>query len=123
MMNYAGKPIVKGILFMSSMKSKDNVEQMAAEIRLQCAKKNILIEDVAVEHNPIGDMDIDRPGIKAMVNTVVNGDYEVLVLRTLYDVTADEADWEHFLAVMADAGVQVYVTSMGEFVCNNYEEC
>lgn len=122
-MNYAGKPIVKGVLFMSSMKCQENVEQMAMQIKVQCAKHNILVEDVAVEHNPIGDMDIDRPSVKSLVNTVANGDYEVLVLRNLYDVTEDEADWEQFLNIMADMEIQVYVTETGEFVCNNYEEC
>lgn len=122
-MNYAGKPIVKGILFMSSMKSQENVEQMAMQIKVQCAKENILVEDVAVEHNPIGDMDIDRPSVKAIVNTVAGGAYDVLVIRNLYDVTEDEADWEEFLNTMAELGIQVYAAEMGVFVFNNYEEC
>lgn len=123
MVNYAGMPVVKGVLFMSSMKCQENVEQMAMEIKVQCAKKNILVEDVAVEHNPAGDMDMDRPGVKAVVNAVVNGGYEVLVLRNLYDVTEDVDDWESFLNNLADMGIQVFLADMGEFVCNNYDEC
>lgn len=122
-MNYAGKPIVKGVLFLSSMKCQENVEQIAMLIKVQCAKENILVEDVAVEHNPIGDMDIDRPSVKAIVNTVAGGAYDVLILRNLYDVTEDEADWEQFLNTMADLGVQVYAAETGMFVFNNYEEC
>lgn len=53
-----------------SMKSQENVEQMAMQIKVQCAKRNILVEDVAVEHNRIGDM--DRPVVKSVVNAIVN---------------------------------------------------
>ena len=51
MMSYEENPIVKGVLFLSSMKSQENVEQMVMQIKVQCAKRNILVEDVAVEHN------------------------------------------------------------------------
>lgn len=122
-MNYEENPIAKGVLFMSSMKSQENVEQMVMEIKVQCAKKNILVEDVAVEHNLIGDMDIDRPVVKSVVNTIVNMGYEVLVLRNQYDVTEDDSDWEKFVGNMADMDVQVYLADMGEFVVGNaYEQ-
>lgn len=122
MMNYENSPIVKGILFMSSMRCQENVEQMISQIKVQCAKSNILVEDVAVEHNQIGDMDMDRPGIKSVVNAVVSRGCEVLVLRNQYDVTEDDADWEKFVGDMADMDVQVYLADVGEFVGRVYEE-
>lgn len=121
-MSYEENPIAKGVLFMSSMKCQENVEQMVMEIRVQCAKRNILVEDVAVEHNLIGDMDMDRPGIKAVVNAIANRDYEVLVLRNQYDVTENDSDWEQFLSDMTDMDVQVYLADTGEFVGNAYGE-
>ena len=42
-MSYEENPIVKGVLFMSSMKSQENVEQMVMQIKVQCAKRNILV--------------------------------------------------------------------------------
>ena len=45
-----------------------------------------------MEHNQIGDMDIDRLVVKSVVNVIVNRGYEVLVLRNQYDVTEDDAD-------------------------------
>ena len=66
MMSYEENPIVKGVLFLSSMKSQENVEQMVMQIKVQCAKINILVEDVAVEHNLIGDMDVDRLVVKTI---------------------------------------------------------
>lgn len=122
MMSYEENPITKGVLFMSSMKCQENVEQMVMQIKVQCARRNILVEDVAVEHNPIGDMDMDRPGVKSVVNAIVNRGYEVLVLRNQYDVTEDDSDWEKFVGDMADIGVQVYLADVGEFVGNVYEE-
>lgn len=113
MMNYEENPIAKGVLFMSSMKSQENVEQMVMQIKVQCAKRNILVEDVVVEHNRIGDMDMDRPVVKSVVNAIVNRGYEVLVLRNQYDVTGDDSDWEKFVGDMADMDVQVYLADVG----------
>ncbi len=118
----AKENIRKGILFMSSMKSQENVEQMVMQIKVQCAKRNILVGDVAVEHNQIGDMDLDRPAVKAVANAVAYGDYEVLVLRNQYDVTEDDSDWEKFVGDMADMDVRVYLADVGEFAGNAYEE-
>ncbi len=120
MMGYEKNQIVKGILFISSMKCQKNVERMAEQITVQCAGRNILVEDVAVEHNLIGDMDMDRPVIKSVVNAVVNRGYEVLALRNQYDVTEDDSDWEKFVGSMADMGVQVYLADAGEFAGSVY---
>ncbi len=122
MMNYEESPIVKGVLFMSSMRCQENVGQMAMQIKVQCAKRNILVEDVAVEHNLIGDMDMDRPVVKSVVNAIVNRGYEVLVLRNQYDVTEDDSDWEKFVGDMADMDVQVYLADVGEYVSSADEE-
>ncbi len=122
MMNYEENPIAKGVLFLSSMKSQENVEQMVMQIKVQCAKRNILVEDVAVEHNLIGDMDMDRPVVKSVVNATVNTGYEVLVVRNQYDVTEDDSDWEKFVGDMADMDVRVYLADTGEFVSNAYGE-
>ena len=122
MMSYEENPIAKGVLFLSSMKSQENVEQMVMQIKVQCAKKNILVEDVAVEHNLIGDMDMDRPVVKSVVNAIVNRDCEVLAVRNQYDVTADDSDWEKFVDGMADMDVRVYLADTGEFAGNAYGE-
>jgi hypothetical protein len=122
MKNYEENPIAKGVLFLSSMKSQENVEQMVMQIKVQCAKQNILVEDVAVEHNLIGDMDMDRPVVKSVVNVIVNRGYEVLILRNQYDVTEDDSDWEKFVGDMADMDVRVYLADTGEFAGNAYGE-
>lgn len=108
--------IAKGILFMSSMKSQENIKQMVMQIKVQCAKRNILVEDVAVEHNLIGDMDMDRPVVKSVVNAIVNRGYEVLVVRNQYDVSENDSDWEKFVGGMADMDVRVYLADVGGFV-------
>ena len=118
----AKENIRKGILFISSMKCQENVEQMAMQIKVQCATRNILVEDVAVEHNLIGDMDMDRPVVKSVVNSIVNRGYEVLVLRNQYDITEDDSDWEKFIVDMADMDVQVYLTDVGGFARRAYGE-
>ena len=122
MMNYEENPIARGVLFMSSMRCQENVEQMVMQIKVQCAKRNILVEDVAVEHNQTGDMDLDRPGMKSVVNAIINRGYEVLVLRNQYDVTEDDSDWEKFVGDMADMDVQVYLADVGDFVGSAYGE-
>ena len=118
----AKENIRKGILFMSSMRCQENVEQMVMQIKVQCAKRNILVGDVAVEHNRIGDMDMDRPVVQSVVNAIINRGYEVLVLRNQYDVTEDDSDWGKFVGDMADMEVRVYLADTGEFVGSAYEE-
>lgn len=115
MMSNEENQIAKGILFMSSMKSQENIKQMVMQIKVQCAKRNILVEDVAVEHNLIGDMDMDRPVVKSVVNAIVNRRYGVLVIRNQYDVTENDSDWEKFVGGMADMDVRVYLTDVGGF--------
>ena len=121
MMSYKKSPI-KGILFLSSMRCQENVEQMVMQIKVQCAKKNILVEDVAVEHNLTGDMDIDRAAVKSVVNAIANRGFEVLAVRNQYDVAEDGSDWEKFVGDMADMGVRVYLEDIGEFVGSAYGE-
>ena len=122
MMSNEENQIAKGILFMSSMKSQENIKQMVMQIKVQCAKRNILVEDVAVEHNLIGDMDMDRPVVKSVVNAIVNRRYGVLVIRNQYDVTENDSDWEKFVGDMADMDVRVYLADVGEFAGSAYEE-
>lgn len=45
------------------------------------------------------------------------------MLRNLYDITAEEADWENFLNFMESFGVMVYLTEEGKYVYNDYGEC
>ena len=92
------------------------------QIKVHCAKRNILVEDVAVEHNLIGDMDMDRPVVKSVVNAIVNRRYGVLVIRNQYDVTENDSDWEKFVGNMADMDVRVYLTDVGGFANCAYGE-
>lgn len=95
---------------------------MGMQIKVHCAKRNILVEDVAVEHNLIGDMDMDRPVVKSVVNAIVNRRYEVLVIRNQYDVTENDSDWEKFVGGMADMDMRVYLTDVGGFANCAYGE-
>lgn len=122
MMSNEENQIAKGILFMSIMKSQENIKQMVMQIKVHCAKRNILVEDVAVEHNLIGDMDMDRPVVKSVVNAIVNRRYGVLVIRNQYDVTENDSDWEKFVGDMADMDVRVYLTDVGGFANCAYGE-
>lgn len=55
-MRYEESQIAKGVLFISSMKSQKNIELLIIQMKVKCAKHNIFVEDVAVEHNLTGDL-------------------------------------------------------------------
>lgn len=121
-MRYEESQIAKGVLFISSMKSQENIELLIIQMKVQCAKHNIFVEDVAVEHNLTGDLDIDRLGIKAVASAIAKKKFDVLVLRNQYDVTGDDSDWKKFLNDMEDMDIQVYLTDLDGFACSADEE-
>lgn len=56
------------------------------------------------------------------MNAIINRGYEVLVLRSQYDVTEDDSDWEKFVGDLADMDVMVYLANAGGFVDGTYGE-
>ena len=97
MRRFAGENVKRGLLFFATLKTSDLAEQVAAGI----AKK----------------MD------KRCIHILGKGIYEVLVVRSLYDISTNEADWEGFLNHAEDMGVAVYDVSQGCYVGCDYGEC
>ena len=120
---FAGAQALKGLFFISTFKGKETLETEAERIKDICARKNIFIEDIAVEPQPLDMMDIDRPYIRGLISLVCKGNYNVLVLRSLYDISGKKTDWENFINLMQQNGVAVYLVEGGAFIFNNYEEC
>ncbi len=123
MEHYAGERVKNGVLFISSFKAAENIKAFADEVEKKIKKKCIRVEDAFIDRNQTDASDIDRPSMKALIEGLDTGKYDVLVVRSLYDITIDESDWEAFLNTMADIDVEVYDLSAGCYVCCDYGEC
>ncbi len=122
-MYFAGRQALKGLFFISTFKGKETLETEAERVKDICARKNIFIEDTAVEPHPLDMMNIDRPYIRGLIKLICGGDYNVLVLRSMYDISGKKAEWENFINLMQQNGIAVYIVEGGTFIFNNYEEC
>lgn len=120
---FAGMQELKGLFFISTFKGKETLAKEAERIKDICARKNIFIEDIVAEPYPLDMMNIDRPYIRGLIKLVCEGNYNVLVLRNMYDISGKKTDWENFINLMQQNSIAVYLVEGGTFIFNNYEEC
>lgn len=123
MRRYAGENVKRGLLFLSTLKTNNLVEQIAMETAKKMDRRCIHVTDATVETVAGESDDGDRPAVKELFNILSSGIYEVLVVRSLYDISTNRADWEGFLNHTEDMGVAVYDVSQGCYVGCSYGEC
>ena len=123
MRRFAGEKVKRGLLFFSTLKTSDLAEQMAMDMAKKMDKRCVHITTASVETTAGAFDDSDRPAIKELFNILGKGIYEVLVIRSLYDISTNEADWEGFLNHAEDMGVAVYDVSQDCYVGCDYGEC
>lgn len=123
MRRYAGENVKRGILFLSTLKTADIAGQVAADIAKRMARRCVRITEASVETGAGNFGDCDRPAVKELFNILGKGNYEVLVVRSLYDISTNAAEWEGFLNHAEDMGVAVYDMDQGCYVGCDYGEC
>ena len=123
MRRFAGENVKRGLLFFATLKTADMAEQVAAGIAKKMDRRCVHITEASVETTAGAFDDSDRPAVKELFNILGKGIYEVLVVRSLYDISTNEADWEGFLNHAEDMGVAVYDVSQGCYVGCDYGEC
>ena len=123
MRRFAGENVRRGLLFFATIKTPDLAEQVAAEIAKKMDRRCVNITEASVEMTAGAFDDSDRPAVKELFNILGKGTYEVLVVRSLYDISTNRAEWEGFLNHTEDLGVAVYDVSQGCYVGCDYGEC
>ena len=98
------------ILFMNSNKSERNIRKKVAKTREKCMSHGIVLgHDVVINKGP--DRDIDRDAVDMLITFLLDGEYQMIVVDKLTDLTSDLSDLEEFLNDAAAIGVSVFELS------------
>lgn len=103
----AGVKLPTAILFMNSNKSERNIRKKVAKTREKCMSHGIVLgHDVVINKGP--DRDIDRDVVNMLITFLLDGEYQMIVVDKLTDLTSDLSDLEEFLNDAAAIGVSVF---------------
>ena len=106
----AGVKLPTAILFMNSNKSERNIRKKVAKTREKCMSHGIVLgHDVVINKGP--DRDIDRDAVNMLITFLLDGEYQMIVVDKLTDITPDLSDLEEFLNDVAAVGVSVFELS------------
>lgn len=106
----AGVKLPTAILFMNSNKSECNIRKKVAKTREKCMSHGIVLgHDVVINKGP--DRDIDRDAVNMLITFLLDGEYQMIVVDKLTDLTSDLSDLEEFLNDAAAIGVSVFELS------------
>lgn len=106
----AGVKMPSAILFMNSNKSERNIRKKVAKTRDKCMEHGIVLgHDVVINKGP--DRDIDRDAVNFLITFLLEGEYQMIVVDKLTDITNDLSDLEEFLKDAATIGVSVFELS------------
>ena len=110
MLGTAGENLSSAILFMNSNKSERNIRKKVAKAREKCMSQGIVLgHDVVINKGP--DRDIDRDAVNMLITFLLDGEYQMIVVDKLTDLTSDLSDLEEFLNDAAAIGVSVFELS------------
>ena len=92
--------LAKGIAFVKSRRAELNVVQMVENMRDQAILNGVIINDVYCDRSMTRDY--DREALNAFFATLKEEDFEVVVVRSLNEITDDIYDLEEFVKTITD---------------------
>lgn len=92
--------IAKGIAFVKSRRAELNVVQMVENMRDQAMPNGVIINDAYCDRSMTRDY--DREALNAFFATLKEEDFEVVVVRSLNEITDDIYDLEEFVKTITD---------------------
>ena len=87
--------LAKGIAFVKSRRAELNVVQMVESMRDQAIPNGVIINDAYCDRSMTRDY--DREALNAFFATLKEEDFEVVVVRSLNEITDDIYDLEEFV--------------------------
>ena len=101
----------KGIAFVKSRRAPLNIAQMVMEMNLKTVSNGVLIDTVYADAS--GVKDYDRKEIGLFFDVIQGTDIEVVVVRSLNEITDDIYDLEEFVKTITDMGICLYSLEVG----------
>ena len=112
------KEAVNGVIFIKSIKDLNTVINVAKDIGKECKRRGLNVEYCFLDTSE--DNVIERKAIKQFSDEMQDKNINLVVLRTLDDISNNPIEREAFLTVMNDNGVGIYLFEEGCFAMVNY---
>ena len=112
------KKVVNGVIFIKSIKDLNTVINVAKDIGKECKRRGLNVEYCFLDTSE--DNVIERKAIKQFLDEMQDKNINLVVLRTLDDISNNPIEREAFLTVMNDNGVGSYLFEEGCFAMVNY---
>ena len=112
------KEVVNGVIFIKSIKDLNTVINVAKDIGKECKRRGLNVEYCFWDTGK--DNVIERKAIKQFLDEMQDKNINLVVLRTLDDISNNPIEREAFLTVMNDNGVGIYLFEEGCFAMVNY---
>lgn len=112
------KEAVNGVIFIKSIKDLNTVINVAKDICKECKRRGLNVEYCFLDTSE--DNVIERKAIKQFLDEMQDKNINLVVLRTLDDISNNPIEREAFLTVMNDNGVGIYLFEEGCFAMVNY---
>lgn len=112
------KEAVNGVIFIKSIKGLNTVINVAKDIGKECKRRGLNVEYCFLDTSE--DNVIERKAIKQFLDEMQDKNINLVVLRTLDDISNNPIEREAFLTVMNDNGVGIYLFEEGCFAMVNY---
>ena len=112
------KEVVNGVIFIKSIKDLNTVINVAKDIGKECKRRGLNVEYCFLDTTE--DNVIERKAIKQFLDEMQDKNINLVVLRTLDDISNNPIEREAFLTVMNDNGVGIYLFEEGCFAMVNY---
>ncbi len=112
------KEAVNGVIFIKSIKDLNTVINVAKDIGKECKRRGLNVEYCFWDTGK--DNVIERKAIKQFLDEMQDKNINLVVLRTLDDISNNPIEREAFLTVMNDNGVGIYLFEEGCFAMVNY---
>ena len=119
---FDGKEVANGVIFIKSKKDFNTVIDITKRIENECKRRCLNVNYWFLDASD--ETAIERNVMKQFLDELESKNINLVVLRTLNEISNDPLEREAFLAVMKDNGVGVYLFEEGCFATVNYDyEC
>lgn len=122
MKKYNGKELYKGLLFIKSMMSMNNVNRQKELDQTYALSVGIECEQTVVDDG--ASTSVDRPQMRQLMEILEISDYKVLVVEDIYEITRNPEDLKSMMDRINDLGVTIFDLGTMSARYNNYAiEC
>lgn len=116
---YNGQEELRGLLFIKSMMSMNNLKKQVTVETGYAMKAGIHCADVVLDDS--SSVSVDRTQMRELVDMLMSGKYQVLVVEDIYDITRNPDDLRAMIDRINGMGVLIFDLGIMGLRFNDYE--